>query len=149
MEQREIKVSLVRLHSVISAELPHCSTDTSSFLLVSFLCSAYSKSLLRHFLWFFVFRLSSIFFSRLPFLVFSVPLTMPQVLFQCFLLTLSSLPSLLGVTCPSLLSSSPSLLLLLHPFFLLFSAVYFPGEYSAHGVRLLCCPTVHVCSPTP
>lgn len=77
--------------------------------------SAYSKCL----------SLSSISFGSLwlftppsssLFLLFSfLSLTMLPVLFQCFLLTLSSLPSWLGATCPSLLSPSPSLLL--HPSF--------------------------------
>ena len=52
-----------------------------------------------------------------------------------FLLTLSSLPSWLGVTCLSLLSASPSPSpsLLLHSSF----SVYFSGEYTAGRTSLL------------
>lgn len=104
---------------------PLCLLHTSMFLCftvpvcVFCLCSAYSLSfgcLCQVFLCpLFDFH-PSIFISLLPPVQFWLSLTMLPVLFQCFLLTLSSPPSWLGVTCPSLLSSSPSPSLLHPPF---------------------------------
>lgn len=108
------------------------------------LCSAYLKISPYS-----VFYLSSFFFLllHLPLFLF-VQFSLTMLFFSSvFLLTLSSLPSRLGVTCPSPLSSSPSLLL--QYIFSSSSSLQFISLVSTQqGGRPSRCPTVHVHSPT-
>lgn len=60
---------------------------------------------------------------------------LPSLLFLCFLLTLSFLPSWLCVICPFVLTSPPSSFSC--HLFLFLSSVYFSGEYTAGRMFLL------------
>lgn len=112
------------------------------FLMSLLILYYFGFPLSSHSLWLSLLRLPLV----LSFVLFSLSLTMLPVLFQCFLLTLSSLPSWLGVTCPSVLSPSPSLLL--HPSFPPPPLQFISLVSIQRGGRPSCCPTVHVCSPT-
>lgn len=116
---------------------------------VFFLCVFLMSLLILYFPWFpksfFVLSLtftpqsSSLFFC---FFSHHAAGSFPVFSFNSYL----SLPSWLGVTCPSLLSLSPSPSLLLPSVFS--SSLQFISLVSIQrGGRPSCCPTVHVCSP--
>lgn len=135
MEQREIKVNLVHCLFALHLHLSVTSLLFSCFLYALLILNVCPPRFL------FIHLVKSIFFFFFCSLFYSSifppfePVFTVTMLPVFFLLTLSSLPSWLGVTCPSLLSSSPSLLL--HLVFSSSSTVYFSGEYTAGRTSLL------------